>query len=147
MILLSLTQLSKLLLITDLLKLKTSQNLVSSFPTLPYFFEVQLGLDIITSRERKSYLKWVIPFSSGKTAPLIGKCVYRQKSSLEQNVIYFSTNQPARSIHQYTSLYVEAFSTWYITLLRGLFGSEPFKFMPYRSLKCLGTYPLLLPEI
>lgn len=77
-------------------------------------------------------------------SPPIGTCAYRQESGLRADAIYFSTNQPARSVHQYTSLHVAAFSAWHITLLRGLFESEPFKLMPYRSLKCLGTYPLLL---
>lgn len=31
---------------------------------------------------RKSYQKWIIPFSSGKTVLLIGTCAYRQTSSL-----------------------------------------------------------------
>lgn len=65
----------------------------------------------------------------------------------EQNMIYFSTNQPVCSVHQYMSLHVQAFSAWCITLLLGLFESESFKFMPYRFLKCLGTCPLLFPKV
>ena len=45
------------------------------------------------------------------------------------------------------SLYMKAFSRQCHPLLPRLFEREPFYFTPYRSLKCLGTYPLLLPRV
>ena len=45
------------------------------------------------------------------------------------------------------SLYMKAFSRQCHPLLPRLFEREPFYSTPYRSLKCLGTYPLLLPRV
>jgi hypothetical protein len=112
---------------------------------------------------RTSYQKWIISFSFGKTALLIGTCAYRQKSSLRaKHDLFFY--KPAcmfcSSIHVLTceSLFhmvyhiaLGAFWKWssQVHVLRIPKVSEnlPFAFARYLKMECLGLHNIAVQFI
>lgn len=79
------------------------------------------------------------PFSSRKTALLTETRAHRQKSHLRTEHDLFVHNALVGCVHQWVSLHVKAFPTLWVTVLQGLFESDPFEFMPSRVLRFLGT--------